>query len=175
MVTTLSHMASYLAACRASPVIISRFRSSPQENEHPEEGRHEGLVLRNDVLTSVFIWFFLTRTLAQIFFVPRLRPPPPPPPPPRPHGFAYKPTRSSHYRTLGSSCRFTLKDDFERQFWNGPFIDKHNLWPTSYTNWWHYGWRLHCKLLYWSEQLSCRWMSDESWRRWAREVTNLPC
>ena len=54
-------MASYLAACRASPVqeLLPRynfgFRSSPQENEHPEEGRHEGLVLRNDALTSVFI------------------------------------------------------------------------------------------------------------------------
>ena len=31
-----------------------------------------------------------------------------------------------------------------------------------YTNWWQYSWRLDCKLLYWSEQLS-RWMSDESW------------
>ena len=44
------------------------FRSSVLKNGLPEEGRHEGLVPRNDVLTGGFIRF----SLAQIFFVPRL-------------------------------------------------------------------------------------------------------
>ena len=36
MVTTLSHMASYLAACRATPVIISVFgRLYMKKNDHP--------------------------------------------------------------------------------------------------------------------------------------------
>ena len=81
---------------------------------------------------------------------------------------------------------FTVKDDCERQFWNGPFlelkerinnrcstwaINNLNLWAKYYANWWHYGWRLDCKLLYWSEQLS-RWMSDESWfLRFRRKVS----
>ena len=81
---------------------------------------------------------------------------------------------------------FTVKDDCERQFWNGPSlelkvrinnrcgtwaINNHNLWAKYYANWWHYGWRLDCKLLYWSEQLS-RWMSDESWfLRFRRKVS----
>ena len=51
------------------------FRSSVQKNGLPGEGRHEGLVPRNDVLTSGFIWLSLARTLARILFVPRLRPP----------------------------------------------------------------------------------------------------
>ena len=46
------------------------------KNGHPGEGRHEGLVPRNDVLTNGFIGFSLARTLARIHFVPRLRPPP---------------------------------------------------------------------------------------------------
>ena len=50
------------------------FRSSVQKNGLPGEGRHEGLVPRNDVLTAGFIRFSLPRTLARIFFVPRLRP-----------------------------------------------------------------------------------------------------
>ena len=54
------------------------FRSSVQENGLPGEERHEGLVLRNDVLTNGFIGCSLARTLARIFFVPRLRPPSPP-------------------------------------------------------------------------------------------------
>ena len=37
--------------------------------------RHEGLVPRNGVLTNSFIAFSLARTLAQILFVPRFRPP----------------------------------------------------------------------------------------------------
>ena len=44
-------------------------------NGLPGEGRHEGLVPRNDVLTGGFIRFSLARTLARIFFVPRLRSP----------------------------------------------------------------------------------------------------
>ena len=51
------------------------FRSSAAKNGLPGEGRHEGLVPRNDVLTNVFIWFSLARTLARILFVPRLRSP----------------------------------------------------------------------------------------------------
>ena len=51
------------------------FRSSAAKNGHPGEGRHEGLVPRNDVLTNGFIWFSLARTLARILFVPRLRAP----------------------------------------------------------------------------------------------------
>ena len=171
MVTTLSHMASYLAACRASPVIISVFgRLRRKTNTRRREDTK--VWYWETMFSQVFSFDFSLHGPLHKYFLYLASAPPPPR---RPHGFAYKPTRSSHYRTLGSSCRFTLKDDFERQFWNGAFIDKHNLWPTSYINWWHYGWRLHCKLLYWSEQLSCRWMSDESWRRWAREVTNLPC
>ena len=167
MVTTLSHMASYLAACRASPVIISVFgRLRRKTNTRRRED------------TKVWYWetmfsqlfsfdFSLHRPLHKYFLYLASTPPLPPPPP-------WVCIQTHTLFTL-SNIRFTLKDDFERQFWNGPFIDKHNLWPTYYTNWWHYGWRLHCKLLYWSEQLSCRWMSDESWRRWAREVTTLPC
>ena len=51
------------------------FRSSSAKNGLPGEGRHEGLVPRNDVLTNGFIWFSLARTLARILFVPRLRSP----------------------------------------------------------------------------------------------------
>ena len=51
------------------------FRSSVYKNGLPGEGRHEGLVPRNDVLTNDFIWFSLARTLARILFVPRLRSP----------------------------------------------------------------------------------------------------
>ena len=51
------------------------FRSSAAKNGLPGEGRHEGLVPRNDVLTNGFIWFSLARTLARILFVPRLRSP----------------------------------------------------------------------------------------------------
>ena len=47
------------------------FRSSVKKNGPLGEGRHEGLVPRNDVLTNGFIGF----SLARILFVPRLRPP----------------------------------------------------------------------------------------------------
>ena len=50
------------------------FQSSVYKNGLPGEGRHEGLVPRNDVLTNGFIRFSLTQTLARILFVPRLRP-----------------------------------------------------------------------------------------------------
>ena len=53
------------------------FRSSVQKNGPPGEGRHGGLVPRNDVLTNGFIRFSLAWTLARILFVPRLRPPSP--------------------------------------------------------------------------------------------------
>ena len=46
------------------------FRSSAAKNGLPGEGRHEGLIPRNDVLTNGFIWFSLARTLARILFVP---------------------------------------------------------------------------------------------------------
>ena len=63
----------YWAAC--APSHKMGFRSSAAKNGLPGEGRHEGLVPRNDVLTSGFIWFSLARTLARILFVPRLRSP----------------------------------------------------------------------------------------------------
>ena len=49
------------------------FRSSVQKNGLPGEGRHDGLVPRNDVLTNGFIGFSLARTLVQILFVPPRR------------------------------------------------------------------------------------------------------
>ena len=71
---------SLLLSCPfpSKPVYKFGFRSSVQKNGLPGEGRHEGLVPRNDVLTTAFIRFSLPRTLARIFFVPRLRSPPPP-------------------------------------------------------------------------------------------------
>ena len=51
------------------------FRSSAAKNGLPGEGRHEGLVRRNDVLTNGFIWVSLARSLTRILFVPRLRSP----------------------------------------------------------------------------------------------------
>ena len=64
------------------------FRSSVQKNGPPGEGRHEGLVPRNDVRTNGFIRFSLARTLAPILFVPLLRPRPRPVPPRNPEGAA---------------------------------------------------------------------------------------
>ena len=66
-----------LAPVRAHPVIIFGFRSSVQKNGHPGEGRHEGLVPRNDVLISGFIRFSLAQTLARIFLYFTSAPPPP--------------------------------------------------------------------------------------------------
>ena len=51
------------------------FRSSVSKSGHPGEGKHEGLVPRNDVLTNGFIGFSLARSLARILFVPCLRSP----------------------------------------------------------------------------------------------------
>ena len=51
------------------------FRSSVSKSGLPGEGRHEGLVPRNDVLTNGFIWVSLARSLARILFVPCLRSP----------------------------------------------------------------------------------------------------
>ena len=48
------------------------FRSSVSQSGHPGEGKHEGLVRRNDVLTNGFIGFSLAWTLARILFVPCL-------------------------------------------------------------------------------------------------------
>ena len=63
----------YWAAC--APSHKMGFRSSVSKSGLPGEGRHEGLVPRNDVLTNGFIWVSLARTLARILFVPRLRSP----------------------------------------------------------------------------------------------------
>ena len=63
----------YWAACAS--IHKMGFRSSAAKNGLPGEGRHDGLVPRNDVLTNGFIWFSLARTLARILFVPRLRSP----------------------------------------------------------------------------------------------------
>ena len=51
------------------------FRSSVSKSGLPGEGRHEGLVPRNNVLRNGFIWCSLARTRARILFVPRLRSP----------------------------------------------------------------------------------------------------
>ena len=42
------------------------FRSSVSKSGLPGEGRHEGLVPRNDVLTNGFIWVSLARSLTRI-------------------------------------------------------------------------------------------------------------
>ena len=121
------------------------FRSSVQKNRLPGEGRHEGLVPRNDVLTNGFIGF----SLARILFVPRS----PPPQKPRrrcelEEGYLRCSKRFDHRShfiifllfefklvddvgagklrevlTLHTNRhavhgRFTLKDDCERQVWN---------------------------------------------------------
>ena len=49
------------------------FRSSVSKSRLPGEGRHEGLVPRNDVLTNGFRWVSLARSLTRILFVPCLR------------------------------------------------------------------------------------------------------
>ena len=48
---------------------------SVSKSGHPGEGKHEGLVPRNDVLRNGFIGFSLARSLARILFVPCLRSP----------------------------------------------------------------------------------------------------
>ena len=63
----------YWAAC--APSHKMGFRLSVSKSGLPGEGRHEGLVPRNDVLTNGFIWVSLARTLARILFVPRLHSP----------------------------------------------------------------------------------------------------
>ena len=63
----------YWAAC--APSHKMGFRSSAAKNGVQGEGRHEGLVRRNDVLTNGFIWVSLARSLTRILFVPRLRSP----------------------------------------------------------------------------------------------------
>ena len=63
----------YWAAC--APSHKMGFRSSVSKSGLPGEGRHEGLVPRNDVLTNGFIWVSLARRLTRILFVPRLRSP----------------------------------------------------------------------------------------------------
>ena len=47
----------YWAACAGRHKF--GFRSSVSKNRHPGEGRHEGMVPRNDVLTNGFIEFSL--------------------------------------------------------------------------------------------------------------------
>ena len=65
----------WAASFHGSPVINSVFGGLCRKTVPPGEGRHEGLVPRNDVLTNGFIRFSLARTLARILFVPHLRPP----------------------------------------------------------------------------------------------------
>ena len=60
----------YWAACASSHKM--GFWSSVSKSGLPGEGRHQGLVPRNDVLKNGFIWFFLARSLARILFVPCL-------------------------------------------------------------------------------------------------------
>ena len=51
------------------------FRSSVSKNRHPGEGRHEGLVPRNDVLTNGFIAFLLHEPLHGYFMYLLFAPP----------------------------------------------------------------------------------------------------
>ena len=73
----MNNSSEYLLGCPfpGRPNYKFGFRSSVQKNGLPGEGRHEGLVPRNDVLTTGFIRFSLARTFARIIFVPRLPPP----------------------------------------------------------------------------------------------------
>ena len=61
--------------CQGTPRYNFGFRSSVQKNGHPGEGRHEGLVPRNDILISGFI-FPCTDPCTNILCT---SPPPPPP------------------------------------------------------------------------------------------------
>ena len=54
----------FLLGCLCSPVI-----NSVLKNGLPGEGRHEGLVPRNDVLTNGFIGFSLARTQLHEYFL----------------------------------------------------------------------------------------------------------
>ena len=65
----------YVAPPRGTPSYKFGFRSSVQKNGLPGEGRNEGLVPRNYVLTNGFRGFSLARTLARILFVPSFRTP----------------------------------------------------------------------------------------------------
>ena len=124
------------------------FRSLVQKNGPPGEGRHEGLITRNDVLTNGFIGFFLARTLARILFVPHLRPQKPrrrcepeqgylrcsKPFSHRSHSIIFllfefksvddvgagklREMLALHTNRHAVHGRFTLKDDCERQVWN---------------------------------------------------------
>ena len=123
------------------------FRSSVQKNGPLGEGGHEGPVPRNDVLTNGFIRFSLTRTLARILFVPRLRPPGKPRRRCEPeesylrcskrfdhrsHSIIFllfesvddvgdgklREMLTLHTNPLAVHGRFTLKGDSERQVWN---------------------------------------------------------
>ena len=70
---SMNEEVNYWAAC--APSHKMGFRSSAAKNGLPGEGRHEGVVPRNRVVTNGFIWFSLARTFAWILFVPRLRSP----------------------------------------------------------------------------------------------------
>ena len=72
---TLGTRNSFLA-CDMRRDVSSAAGGHASINGLPGEGRHEGLVPRNDVLTGGFIRFSLARTLTRIIFlVPRLRSP----------------------------------------------------------------------------------------------------
>ena len=85
------------------------FRSSVQKNGPPGEGRQEGLIPRNDVLTNGFIRFSLARTLAPLFECKS-----------GDDGGAGKLREllTLHTNPHAVHGRFTLKDDCERQVWN---------------------------------------------------------
>ena len=130
------------------------FRSSVRKNGLPGEGRHEGLVPRNDVLTNGFIGCSFARTLARLLFVPRLR-----------------------FGTPGPLRELKERIIDRCSTWA---INKHNLWAKCFTSWRHCGWRLDCKLSY-SLKRTTQLPTNVRWilmlrneRPWARDVTTLP-
>ena len=54
-VHTVGHFQAIFTGLPVRPSHKLGFRSSAAKNSHPGEGRHEGLVPRNDVLTNGFI------------------------------------------------------------------------------------------------------------------------
>ena len=141
MVTTLSHMASYTAACRASPVIIYRFSVVSAGKRTPEGGKTRRSGTEKRCSHKCFHLIFpYTDPCTNIFLYLASGPPA---------------SMGLHTNPHAVHGRFTLKDDCERQVWNAGAvscstwaINKHNLWAKYFTSWRHYGWRLDCKLSY---------------------------
>ena len=142
------------------------FRLSVQKNGLTGDERHEGLVPRNDVLTNGFIPFFLPLTFPRIFFVPQLRP---------------LETRNA-LQIKKAIC--SVRSDSRRfdhrshlivlyKFCHCSSLSQLMMLALGNSEKCLFC-RLDCKLLYWSEQLNCRWMSDKfsvMWRNerpWAR-------